>query len=75
LLFEVIGVVPEALDAVGFVLENVEGGDAGCRDGGRMRRGEEEGAGAMVVISHTPGCKAPSGQRLKYSFSSAANTT
>src|SRR5580704_14898967 len=32
LLLEVVGVVPEALDAVGFVFENVEGGDAGGGD-------------------------------------------
>ncbi len=32
LLLEVVRVVPEALDAVGLVLEDVEGGDAGGGD-------------------------------------------
>ena len=32
LLLEVVGVVPEALDAVGLVFEDVEGGDAGGGD-------------------------------------------
>ena len=32
LLFEVVGTVPEALDAVGLVFEDVEGGDAGGCD-------------------------------------------
>lgn len=50
LLLEVAGVVPEALDAFGFVLENVKGGDAGGGDRGRMGGGEEEGAGAMVEV-------------------------
>ena len=50
LLLEVVGVVPQALDAVGFGFENVEGGDAGCGDRGRVRGGEEERAGAMVEI-------------------------
>ena len=50
LLLEVEGVVPQALDAVGFGFEDVEGGDAGCGDRGWMRGGEEEGAGAVVEI-------------------------
>ena len=47
---EVAGVGPEALDALGLGFENVEGGDAGGGDGGWMRGGEEEGAGAMVEV-------------------------
>ena len=50
LLLEVVGVVPEALDALGLVFENVEGGDAGGGDRGRMRGGEEKGAGAVVEV-------------------------
>ena len=48
MLLHVVGVVPEALDAVGFGFEDVEGGDAGGGDRGRVRGGEEEGAGAVV---------------------------
>jgi hypothetical protein len=48
LLLEVVGVGPEALDAFGLVLKNVEGCDAGGGDGRRMRGGEEEGARAVV---------------------------
>ena len=50
LLFEVMGVRPEAFDAVGLVFEDVERGDAGGGDGGWMRGGEEEGAGAVVEV-------------------------
>ena len=50
LLFEVVGVVPETLDAIGLAFENVEGGDARCGDGGRMRRGEKEGTGSVIEI-------------------------
>src|SRR5277367_897924 len=50
LLLEVDGVVPEALDAVGLVFENVEGGDAGGGDRGWVRGGEEEGTSTVVEV-------------------------
>lgn len=48
LLLEVVGIGPEALDAFGLVLQDVEGCDAGGSDGRRMRGGEEEGTRAVV---------------------------
>ena len=50
LLLEVAGVRPETLDALGFLFEDGEGGDAGGRDRWRVRGGEEEGAGAVVEV-------------------------
>jgi len=50
LLLEVGGVGPEAGDALGLVFEEVEGGDAGGGDRGRVRGGEEEGASAVVEV-------------------------
>lgn len=50
LLLEVVGVIPEALDAFGFGFEEIEGGDAGCGDRGRVRGGEEKGTRAMVEV-------------------------
>lgn len=48
LLLEVGGVVPQALDAFGLVLEDVECCDTGGGDRWRVRRAEQEGACAMV---------------------------
>ncbi len=50
LLLEVCGVGPEALDAFGFGLQEVEGCDAGGRDRGRMRGGEEKRTSAMIEV-------------------------
>ena len=47
---EVARVVPEALDALRLLLQNVEGGDAGGRDRGRMRGGEQERPRAVVEV-------------------------
>src|SRR5271156_1632880 len=46
--FEVAGIFPEALDALGLFLEEIEGRDTGRGDGRRMRGREEEWAGAVV---------------------------
>src|ERR1039458_1702038 len=48
LLLPVARVVPELLDALGFLLQHVEGRDAGGGDGRRMRRREQEWPSAMV---------------------------
>ena len=48
LLFEVVGVRPEAFYALRFIFQDVEGCDAGGGDGGWVRGGEEEGASVVV---------------------------
>src|SRR6266851_3612779 len=50
LLLEVVGVRPEAFDAFGLGLEEIERRNARCRDRGWVRGGEEEGAGAVVEV-------------------------
>ena len=48
LLLQVAGVLPELLDALRLLLEDVEGGDAGRGDGRRMRGREQERPRAMI---------------------------
>src|SRR5580698_1548692 len=45
---EVAGVVPETVDALRLLLEEIEGGDAGCGNRWRMRGREEKRPGAVV---------------------------
>ena len=50
LALEVVRVVPQPLDALRLLLQDVEGLNAGGRDRRRMRGGEEERAGAVVEV-------------------------
>ncbi len=50
LAFEVAGVLPEALDALGLGFEQIKSGDAGGGDRRRVRGGEKEGPGAVVEV-------------------------
>ena len=47
---EVAGVGPEGRDPLGFVLEDIEGGEPGGGDSRRMGGGEQKRAGAMAEI-------------------------
>ena len=42
------GILPKFFDPLGFVFQNLESRDAGCRDGWRMRSGEQERARTVV---------------------------
>ena len=76
LLLEVAGVVPEALDALGLVLQNVERCDAGGGDGRWMRSGEEEWARAVVeVVDEVARCRRRSRPRAPMAFDSVPTCT